>query len=152
MSRPLCGRDVVGTDVLRDAAGFALGDARGADRIEQRRLAVVDVPHDGDDGSARDGVFRLDVFSFDFEHVLLERAQLQLGTELASNHRRGVGVDGAVDRHHQPLVEQLLQHVLHALLELVGEILHRHAFDERDRSRDGGGGICACCCGRWSRR
>ena len=39
----------VGADVLGDAAGFALGDARLADGVEQRRLAVVDVAHDGDD-------------------------------------------------------------------------------------------------------
>ena len=131
------GRDVIGADVLRNAAGFALGDARRADRVEQRGLAVVDVSHDRDDGRARDGVFRLHVFRFHFEHVLLERAELQLGAELARDHRRGVGVDVAVDRHHQPLVEQLLQHVLHALFELVGEILHRHAFDEGNGPRDG---------------
>ena len=40
--------DVVGADVLRDAAGLAARDARAADRVEQRRLAVVDVAHDRD--------------------------------------------------------------------------------------------------------
>ena len=44
----------VGADVLGDAAGLALGDARRADGVEQRRLAVVDVTHDGDDRRARD--------------------------------------------------------------------------------------------------
>ena len=134
---PACCRDVIGADMLRDAAGFALGDARDADRVEQRRLAVVDVPHDRDDRGARDGVFRLDVFSFHFEHVLLERAELQFGAKLARDHRRGVGVHRAVDRHHQPLVEQLLQDILYALVQLVGEIFHRHAFDESNRARDG---------------
>ena len=47
--------DVVGADVLRDAAGLAGGDSRAADVVEQRRLAVVDVAHDRDDGRARDG-------------------------------------------------------------------------------------------------
>ena len=50
--RPLVDRDLVGADVLRDAAGLALGDLRLADRVEQRRLAVVDVAHDGDDRRA----------------------------------------------------------------------------------------------------
>ena len=131
------GRDVIGADMLRDPAGFALRDARRADGVEQRRLAVVDVSHDRHHRGARDGVFRLHVLGFHLEHVLLERAKLQLGAELPRDHRRGVGVDRAVDGHHQPLVEQLLQHVLHALLELVGEVLHRHAFDERDGPRDG---------------
>ena len=40
--------DLVGADVLGDAAGLA-GDHIGlADGVEQRRLAVVDVAHDGD--------------------------------------------------------------------------------------------------------
>jgi len=37
--------DPVRTDVLRDAACFARRHVRTADRIQQRRLAVVDVPH-----------------------------------------------------------------------------------------------------------
>ncbi len=41
--------DRVGADALRDAAGFAAGDVRLADLVEQRRLAVVDVPEHGDD-------------------------------------------------------------------------------------------------------
>jgi hypothetical protein len=48
----ICGpfvEDDARTDVLRDAAGLGLGDARLADRVEKRRLAVVDVTHDGDD-------------------------------------------------------------------------------------------------------
>ena len=37
---------LVGADVLGDAAGLARGHLGGADRVEQRRLAVVDVAHD----------------------------------------------------------------------------------------------------------
>ncbi len=44
--------DVIGADVLRDAAGFALGDVGCADGVEQRSLAVIDVAHDGDHGRA----------------------------------------------------------------------------------------------------
>ena len=45
--------DAVGADVLRDAAGLAGRDVGLADRVEQRRLAVVDVAHDGHDRGAR---------------------------------------------------------------------------------------------------
>ena len=45
--------DLVGADVLGDAAGFAACDVGGADGVEQRGLAVVDVAHDGDDRRAR---------------------------------------------------------------------------------------------------
>ena len=41
--------DLVGTDVLGDAAGLVAHDIGLADRVEQPRLAVVDVTHDGDD-------------------------------------------------------------------------------------------------------
>ena len=40
---------LVGADVLRDPAGLGLDDRRLADRVEQRRLAVVDVAHDRHD-------------------------------------------------------------------------------------------------------
>ena len=40
--------DLVGADVLRDPAGLGLDDGGLADRVEQRRLAVVDVAHDRD--------------------------------------------------------------------------------------------------------
>ena len=41
--------DLVGADVLGDAAGLGVDDRRLADGVEERRLAVVDVAHDGDD-------------------------------------------------------------------------------------------------------
>ena len=44
--------DLVGADVLGDAAGLAGGDLGLADRVEQRGLAVVDVAHDRDDRRA----------------------------------------------------------------------------------------------------
>ena len=40
---------LVGADVLRDPACLGVDDGRLADRVEQRRLAVVDVTHDRDD-------------------------------------------------------------------------------------------------------
>ena len=45
---------VIGADVLRDAAGFLLGHIGHADGVEQRRLTVIDVAHDGDHGRALD--------------------------------------------------------------------------------------------------
>ena len=49
--------DVIGADMLRDAAGFAAGHIGLADRIEQRSLTVIDVAHDSDHGGAPDQVF-----------------------------------------------------------------------------------------------
>ena len=53
-------RDVVRTDVLRDAAGLAGNHVRLADVIEQRRLAMVDVTHDRDDRRTRDEILAPD--------------------------------------------------------------------------------------------
>ena len=44
---------LVGADVLGDAAGLARRDLGGADRVEERRLAVVDVAHHRDHRRAR---------------------------------------------------------------------------------------------------
>ena len=44
---------LVGADVLGDPAGLGLDDRRLADRVEQGRLAVVDVAHDRHDRRAR---------------------------------------------------------------------------------------------------
>ena len=41
-------RDLIGADMLGDAAGFARDDVGAADGVEQRGLAVVDVAHDRD--------------------------------------------------------------------------------------------------------
>ena len=40
--------DLVGADVLGDAAGLALADVGLTDGVQQSGLAVVDVTHDGD--------------------------------------------------------------------------------------------------------
>ena len=45
--------DVIGADVLGDAAGFAGRHLGAADVVEQRGLAVIDVAHDGDDRRPR---------------------------------------------------------------------------------------------------
>ena len=46
-------RDLVRADVLGDASRFASGHVGGANRVEQRGLAVIHVAHDGDHGWTR---------------------------------------------------------------------------------------------------
>ena len=48
--------DMVRADMLRDAAGFAVGNARQTNGIEQRCLSVIDMAHDGDDGRTPDQI------------------------------------------------------------------------------------------------
>ncbi len=114
--------DRVRADVLRDAAGFALGDLRLADRVEQRRLAVVDVAHDRDDGRARLQVFRLRRFGLHLDQLLLEAAHQHLRAKVARDRLRRFGVERRVDRHHHAAIDQLLEDVLHLHVQLVGEV------------------------------
>ncbi len=126
----------VGADVLGDAAGFALGDARLADRVEQRRLAVVDVAHDGDDRAACDQILGARFLGLDLQQLLFERLHLHVRAELARDHGCGLGVERAVDGHHHALVHQLLQDVLRLDVELRREIGNGHALSERDGAGD----------------
>ena len=132
----LAGAHQVGADVLRDAAGFAFGDAGLADRVEQRRLAVIDVAHDRDDRPARDQVLRIGGLVALGGDFLFEAARFDLGAEAGGERLRGFEIDRRVDGHHHAAIEQRLQRVLDADFEAIGEILHRHAFGERDGARD----------------
>ena len=84
---------LVGGDVLGDATGLAGRDARLADRVEQRGLAVVDVTHDGDDRGARASIVVGVVGLLREDVVFLERDVLDLVAELAGEDLRGVEVD-----------------------------------------------------------
>ncbi len=48
--------DVISTDVLRDATGFAPRHIGLADGIQQRSFTVIDVAHDGDHGRPADQI------------------------------------------------------------------------------------------------
>jgi len=94
-------RDVVRTDVLRDPARLTGDDVRFADVVEQRRLSMVDVTHDGHDRRARLELFR---------GVVGDRRRLQIGgvfflfhgleSELAGNQLDLIEVEPLVDGHH----------------------------------------------------
>ena len=58
--------DLARADVLGDAAPLAGRDVGGPDRVEQARLAVVDVAHDGHDRGARLQVGRIVRLEEDF--------------------------------------------------------------------------------------
>ena len=77
-----------------------------------------------------------DGVGLDLDHLLFEGLHLHVGAELARDHRRGLGVERGVDRHHHPTIDQLLEDVLDAHLELVREVLDGHALGERDAAGD----------------
>src|SRR5688572_30298783 len=122
--------DVVGADVLRDAARLARRDLGAADVVEQRGLAVVDVAHDGDDRRAR----QRDIRGL---HARLQRffdlVGLQHLRDVAHllDHQHGcVLVHGLVDGRHDAHVE----HGLHDFARLHGHALGK--LRDRDRLAD----------------
>ena len=124
--------DVIGADVLRDAARLARGDLGAADVVEQRRLAVVDVTHDRDDrrpwqrlvGGLHAGLqLFFDLVGFqhlgDVAHLL--------------DHEHGrVLVHGLVDRGHDPHVEHRLHDFARLDGHALGKLGDRDGFADRD--------------------
>ena len=142
------GPHLIGADVLRDAAGLALGDVRLTDRVEKARLTVVDVAHDGHDGRTD-----LELVVVLFRELLLEveaealeellvlvlgRYHLDLVAELIAEHLEGGLVEGLRRGGHLAQVEQdghqgrRLHRVAGELLDLVREVGDRCAAAHAD--------------------
>ena len=92
--------DLVGADVLRDAARFPGHDGGLADVVEQRRLAVIYVPHHRDDRRAR--VQRLGALGLPLLGCLRDVLLLahRLEAERRSDQLDHVEVEALVDRDH----------------------------------------------------
>ena len=69
--------DLIGADMLGDAARLARRDVGGANGVEQRSLAMVDMTHNSDDWRAR----------FDLRWIVgdVEQAFLNVGFRHAAN-------------------------------------------------------------------
>ena len=115
--------DLIGADMLGDAAGLAGHHIGVADGVEQRGLAVVDVAHDGDHRRPRtadppacpdvEEAF-LDVGLGDAAHRMAEFGRDQFG---------GVGVDDVAGLQHLALLHEELDDVDGALGHALGEFL-----------------------------
>ena len=130
--------DLVGADVLGDAAASPADDVRLADRVQERRLAVVDVAHDGDDRRA--GLDERLVFVL---VVAEERLELEL-LLLAGLDEEHLGAEGLADQldhlvgqrlgagHHLAGVEQQPDQVSGVAVQLRGELLDGDAARHED--------------------
>ena len=116
--------DLIGTNMLGDAAGLARHHVGPAQRIEQRGLAVVDMAHNRDHRRARlQRVLR----------IVLARHNIDVGvrnapdavTELLDQQLGGVRIDGLVDGDHHVHLEQGLHQVRALFGHAVGEFGHR---------------------------
>ncbi len=126
---------LVRADVLRDPARLGLDDRGLADRVEQRRLAVIDVAHDRDDRRARRKI-GLGV-------VVRRRLELFLGCVLDRDLALELGADD-LDlfvrerlrrRPHLSEPHQDLDELGHGDTEGLREVLDGDAGLDRDRAR-----------------
>ena len=126
--------DRVGADVLRDAAGFPRRNPRLADRVHERRFAVVDVPHESNDRRARLEFFfllddrrrRRDHDLFDLVHAATFFAALHFENEAVflANFCRDFRLHRQVRvRENIEVVHQLLDELEIFQPELCREIL-----------------------------
>ena len=132
---------LVGADVLRDPARFAARHVRFADRIQQRRLSVIDVPHYRYHRRPRD--FQLigilggeDVLHGLIGHLILEADHLHVGPELRRDFLDQLAIQRLVHRDKHALHQQRRNQILAADCQLLRQILHAHAFCHRDGARD----------------
>ena len=124
--------DLVGADVLRDAAGLAGRHLGLADRVEQRRLAVVDVAHDRHDRRARLEVL-VGVVELRLGVDLVGRVDdLDLLVELVREHLDGVVGQRLGERGHLAELHQLLDDLGDRDAEVLGDVLDRRAGVDLD--------------------
>ena len=123
--------DLVGADMLRDAAGLLGRDIGRTQRIQQRGLAVVDVAHDGHD--RRPGLQILVDVGDALESLLDVRLAhpLHLVPELGHHELGRVRIQGLVDGCKDAVLHQHLDHLGATDRHPGGEVL------DGDRSRAG---------------
>ena len=104
--------DVIRADVLRDSAGFAIGHVGGTNGVEQRRLAVIDVAHDGHHRRAANAVGSflglLDLLRALFLEADFVGGCAELARDLLGHFRVEILVDGGENLLlHQLLDDQI---------------------------------------------
>ncbi len=138
--------DRVRADALRDAAGFSSGDFGGADRVQQRGLAVVDVAQHGHDGRTRGERADRIAVDDDLGDLFAGFFDDRVEPKAASHLRTHVGWDVLVDRRHRAHLDELGDDLTGGDLHRGGELLHRdevrdlQIFEHRRL-----GGRCRCC-------
>ena len=108
--------DVIGADVLGDAARLARRHLGAANVVEERGLAVIDVAHDSDHGWPRfQGHLAQLTLQFEHEGVLdaLALGGNGLMTHLLHQQGGGIRVQGLVDGDRQALLEQFPDDIRH---------------------------------------
>ena len=136
----LRGFDMVGADVLGNAAGFAGGHLGLANVIEQRGLAVVDVAHHCHHrrpgfGLAINGAAGLQQILGTFGPAFLDRV-----AQLRHDNGGRVAVEHLIDGHHRAEFHQGLDDLGRLDGHLLGQFRHRDGLGQNHFMDDRRGG------------
>ena len=126
--------DLVGADVLRDPAGLGLDDGRLADRVEERRLAVVDVAHDRHDRRPRLEIVGVVLVDLRLELFLVGVLDRHLALELGRDQLDRLVGERLRDAHHLARAHQELHDLRDGLADRGRDVLDGRAGGDRDRS------------------
>nr|CAI0340834.1 membrane hypothetical protein [Rhizobiaceae bacterium] len=128
--------DLVGADMLCDAAGFASDNVGMPDGVEQRGLAVVDVAHDGHDRRTR---FQIALVVGNVEDTFLDVGfgdALDGMAEFAGDEFGQVGVDQIAGLHHLAFLHQVLDDVDGAFGHALRQFLNGDGLRQHDLARN----------------
>ncbi len=128
--------DLVGADVLGDPSGFAARHIRGAQRVQQRCLAVIDMAHDGHHRGARHHILLAVFLAFDADLDIRLRDELRLVAEIGDDQFRRVRVDDLVDIRHDVETHQRLDDIDTPYCHPICQIGHRDGFRNYDFAHD----------------
>ena len=90
---------VIGTDVLRNTTGLTGNNIGLTDIVQQRGLTVVNMTHDGNNGSAWNQIF-LSILHFRYSLANLSTYIFSSKAELLSHKVDGLGIHTLVDADH----------------------------------------------------
>ncbi len=126
--------DVVGADVLGYASGLAPHDVRLSYGVKQRRLAVVDVPHDRDDrgtGFKVDRSLLLDNGRAGLKEVFpVNYGAFGLVAVIGRYERHGVSVYKLVDRGHDAKGHELFDYISGLDAKALRQVSDADGFDD----------------------
>ena len=117
--------DLVGADMLGDAAGLARDHIGIADGVEQRGLAVVDVTHDRDHRGARYEIFFL---VGDVEQAFLDVGlgdAMDRVAEFGGDQLGSIGIDHVAGLHDLALLHEEFDDIDRALRHALRQLLNR---------------------------
>jgi hypothetical protein len=126
--------DLIGADVLRDPAGLGLDDGGLADRVEQGRLAVVDVAHDRDHRRPVREVLVGVLVGLGLELLLGRVLDVHLAADLVGDQLHLVVGERLRRRPELAEVHQDLDQLLHGDAERLREVLDGDAGGDGDRA------------------